>query len=345
MLQTSPQPSDGRSVDFYKLCTPATAWLCSLQPWVLLSVSGPDSGRFLQGQTTNNVDALNKKERQLSGYCNPKGRLIAVFHVLKMDDQSYQLQVHRSVADTVYKRMAMYKLRAQLNLEPQPPSQNGLGLIGEDADQMIADVLSVKPPAKGQLLNQNGCTLINESGFCSRYAVYADADLICDLRRQWSANSEEKPDAVWRLHRIMDGLPTIYPETGETLTPQMVNLDLAGGLSFSKGCYPGQEVVARTHYLGQLKRRMYLFDCGLHEAAPGNKVFVPQFSEQQVAGTVVDAAPLDNQRTVALLSARLMPEEPCPEVHLHKMDGTAIERLPLRAYKIDMTGRQKERST
>ena len=327
MREASVQPTDNPVTNLHRLFTPTTAWLCSLDSFPLLSLQGPDSKQFLQAQTTNDLNALDQQSIQLSGYCNPKGRLIAVFHIFRVDDQCYYLQIHQAMIAAVSKRLTIYKLRSQFDLEVKS-SWHGLGLIGNHAADIIADSCSVSPPPQGGLLRRDDCIIVNESGFCNRYAIYAAEDFIAALRRQWLAHSEEKPSTVWRLHTIVNGLPTIYPETSEKLVPQMVNLDLVKGLSFDKGCYPGQEVVARTYYRGKLKQRMHLFDCGHNEAAPGDSVFISQFSDHQAAGIVVDAVACNEGPRLALVSARLKANEPVPQVCLHHAAGAAIQCLP-----------------
>ena len=213
----------------------------------VLTASGPDTVDFLHGQLTQDIRGLPDGQARLAGYCTPKGRLLATMVVWKKtaaanvpaQDPAVCMLVHASVADTLQKRLAMFVLRAKVKLE-----------------HSTFQVAGVMPRAQGaaamtpwQVQETNHGLVITCPGEVPRQWLLHNADAP-------APEAEPEQLALWQALDIAAGLPWITAATQDTFIPQTVNLDLIDGVNFTKGCYPGQEVVARAHYRGAVKRRM-----------------------------------------------------------------------------------------
>ncbi len=256
----------------------------------VLAVRGKDALEFLQGQFTNDLRHLGDGTSQLNGYCSAKGRLLASFRVIPEDD-GFLLRMPRAMVEPLMKKLRMFVLRAAVTLEDVGECQIHLGVSGPGAERELGALVPALPQAVDGIARGGGYTVIRIPGVHPRFEVHGGLEA---MRRLWDTlNVRCAPvgEAPWGLLDVLAGIPTIHPETSDAFVPQMVNLQLLGGVSFKKGCYPGQEVVARMQYLGTLKRRMYLARV-LSEAPPrpGDELYSPEDGEQS-AGKVVDAQP------------------------------------------------------
>lgn len=264
--------------------------LVDLSHLALLQVQGPDAQNFLQGQLSNDIRQVSATQAQLSAYCNPKGRMFAIFRIFQRHD-SYYLQLPAALADATLKRLRMFVLRSKLTLGHAPDELLRLGLSGPNAPQLIAEAVGLLPSGINETSTRDDVTVIRLSGPTPRFELLAP-------RRQmepiWTGLARKAAPAgagPWAWLDIKAGVPTVLPGTVEEFVPQMVNLELLEGVNFKKGCYPGQEIVARMHYLGRLKQRMFLAHVESdRKPQPGTPVFAPDFPGQS-AGTVVSAEP------------------------------------------------------
>jgi folate-binding protein YgfZ len=255
----------------------------------LLQVQGKDAETFLQGQLTNDIRLVSENRAQLSGYCNAKGRMFAIFLIAKLGE-TYLLQLPAPLVESTLKRLRMFVLRAKVNMEIADPALVRVGVSGPDTEALITAVFSSCPTEIFDCVVQQGSSIIRLPGLHPRFEIISSID---QMRKFWdqarSRNATPCGQQPWSWLDIMAGLPNILPGTVEEFVPQMTNLELINGVSFTKGCYPGQEIVARMHYLGRLKQRMVIAhiatgDCPL----PGTAVYAPDFPDQS-AGSVVDA--------------------------------------------------------
>ena len=205
----------------------------------VLTVSGDEAASFLQNLLTNDVNALNNNQGQLSGFCNAKGRLFAIFILIRRDN-AFQIIIEKSMSTLLLQRLSMYILRSKVTIKDDADNTVCLGLIPIEEYQ-DATTLSIK-------LNRTTPQYLVTSS-------HAQAEALCQHLTQqgWQLGSQTQ----WQQAEIAAGIPAVIPETKESFTPQQVNLDLIDGVSFSKGCYPGQEIVARLHYLGTPSRRLF----------------------------------------------------------------------------------------
>jgi tRNA-modifying protein YgfZ len=234
----------------------------TLDELVYARVSGADAHAFLQGQLSGDLRQLRSERAQISSYNSPKGRMLAVLHLIA-DGDAVLLELHRSIADAVLKRLRMFVLRAKVTIEPA--DLRALGFIGAGGAAALNRLGLPEPPEPLDCAEDPGRSLrvLRRLGETPRYSVLGAATQI-------NALAARLPPPLtydaWRRADIESGVPVVYSGTSDHFVPQMANLDLFGGISFDKGCYTGQEIVARLHYLGQLKRR--LFVCRVEGAAP-----------------------------------------------------------------------------
>jgi folate-binding protein YgfZ len=255
----------------------------------LIACNGEDAQAFLHGQLSNDVKQLTPERSEYAGYCSAKGRMLANF-LLWREDPAYFLQLSRSLLPAMQKRLAMYVLRAKVKLSDVSESRPVLGLAGGAALAALQDLFAVLPQEPHQLVHDpaNG-TLIALPG--GRFQLVAELDAARRLWKRLAAVLTPVGTPCWEWLEIRNGIPLITPATQEQFVPQMANMELIGAVNFQKGCYPGQEIVARTQYLGQLKRRMVLAHlAGDVLPQPGDELFSSAL-DGQASGMVVNAQP------------------------------------------------------
>lgn len=248
----------------------------------VISASGADALAFLQAQLSNDLRALQEGHSQLAGYCTPKGRMLALFRVIRRAE-TYLLLLPGEIAEGVLKRLRMFVLRSKVLLEDVTENYLALGVSGRPA--AFGFELPAAPDT-GTWTEDLGLVRLPDQR--ERYLALASRDRMAELWPALSGAAQLVGPDGWRLLDVRAALPQVYKQTQESFVPQMANLDLVNGISFTKGCYPGQEIVARMHYLGNLKRRMYRFELrGDDVPAPGSEV---RDESGALAGEVVMAA-------------------------------------------------------
>ncbi|MCX7089062.1 MAG: folate-binding protein [Methylococcales bacterium] len=258
----------------------------------VLRVSGEDAATFLQGQCTCDIHELNEKNSRFGAFCNAKGRVITTFMLLK-SHQDWLLIVPSELLADIQSRLQRYILRAKVQLTDGSAEYCLLGFSCErptpfNLPEHRLDVLE-QPAIIVRLEEQS-----------SRYLLVAE----CNAPVQnWPDDFTAQREVDWRLLDIQAGIPWLCKSTSEEYIPQMLNLDQLGGISFTKGCYTGQEIVARTHYLGKAKRRMFtaVVDA-ISEAPPLNSAIIDQASGETV-GTVLAAHISSQQCTLSVVLA------------------------------------------
>ncbi len=266
----------------------------------VIRVHGPDARDFLHAQLTQDIRQLVDDRWVLSGYCNPKGRLLGLFRVLH-NDQGFLLLTRQDLLDGMLRRLRMFVLRSNVSLEDATADNAGIGLIGAATLNSLDELAGSVAEGPGRVHRAGDLVVITLGGEPDRLLVLAPAD---EAKAVWSslATGVTVADAgVWDLLDIIHGLPEIYPSTSEKFVPQQVNLELLDGIHFRKGCYPGQEVVARMHYLGKPSRRMFRLSGPAVGAAlprPGERVTTADGGN---AGEVVRAA-AGRENTLELLA-------------------------------------------
>ncbi|HUW50447.1 MAG TPA: folate-binding protein YgfZ [Sulfuricella sp.] len=250
----------------------------------IIGIGGEDSQTFLQGQTTNDV-RLAAGQAQHNSLCTPKGRMLASFLLWRTDD-GYALQLPAELLAGIQKRLTMYVLRAKVKLRDASEESVRFGVAGADAGRLLQGIFGVLPTDTLNVANHERGTVIRLGP--ASFEVIASPEQGPALWDELSKGATPAGSACWEWLEIRAGAPVILPPTQEQFTPQMVNFEVLGGVSFAKGCYTGQEIVARTQYLGKVKRRLYLAHIDSdHTPQPGDEVF----GAEETSGMVVNVQP------------------------------------------------------
>jgi hypothetical protein len=260
-----------------------------LDGYRVLSISGDDRLDFLQGQLTQDVMRIDANHSMLAGWATAKGRLLAVGQLIAMPD-ALLWPLPASIIDGVQRRLGMFLLRA--NAAIVVTDHSVLGLCGLDAEAEVA-IGPLKIPAEpGAMVYDGDLIATRLIGDPTRALVLGPADAVRELTSDDRFTGADEND--WRLQDVRAGLPTVVAETSEAFVPQMLNLDLLNGISFTKGCYVGQEIVARTQNLGRIKRRMYAFRQDRPPAvAPGATIYGPDNATGKVVMSARDGEALE----------------------------------------------------
>jgi folate-binding protein YgfZ len=305
----------------------------------LIAVEDSDAEQFLQGQLTCDVRQVTSDHSLLGAFCSPKGRALACFRLFRRGGTLY-LELPQERVEPILTQLRKYVLRAKVTLQDASDSLLRFGIAGPHAEALLTARFGVLPDTVNQVIHTpsdagSDITIIRAPATITpRFAVYGSLPamqaLWTSLEREVTFTGAEP----WRLLNILAGIPTIYRETVEMFTPQMLNLEILDGVSFKKGCYTGQEVVARTHYLGKLKRRMYLARVESESPPrPGDPLFSPQADASQGAGRIVDAAEYPENGYAVLASALILGAEQ-GELHLGDANGPTLRLEPL-PYALD----------
>jgi folate-binding protein YgfZ len=273
-----------------------TSCYMTLDQLGVLSVSGDDSAAFLQNLLTNDINLLSDHQSQYSGLCNPKGRLLALFLVIRTAESQYQLIMPKALCEPIAKRLTMYILRSKVTLSDDSEQLACIGLTQHHNKLNLtetdyqgaehADYHYTKLPAA-----------------IPRWLMICAKENLPALTRTLAEQNHQNQTAdYWQWLDITAGLANIYPDSQEKFTPQQLNLDLTEAVNFKKGCYPGQEVVARLHYLGKPSRRLFIASANtaLHPS-PADEV---KIEDGQVAGHVVSVCQ-QNGRLYCLVSLKI----------------------------------------
>lgn len=257
----------------------------------LLRADGQDAETFLQGQLSNDIRLVTDSRAQLSSYCNPKGRMLAIFLIARRAE-TYYLQLPAALADSVLRRLRMFILRARVKLEPAEPEFVSAGIAGPNAERLVQGAMGALPAQTFDSVTAADVTVIRLPGPHPRFEFLATVDRMQTLWGELTSGGARPVGAgPWAWLDIQAAVPTVLPGTVEEFVPQMTNLEVVGGVSFSKGCYPGQEIVARMHYLGRLKQRMFPAHVAvITPPAPGTPLYAPDLPSQS-SGAVVSAQP------------------------------------------------------
>ena len=241
--------------------TVALEGIAALDHWGVIRARGEDAAAFLHTQLTNDIASLGDGDVRLAGFCSAKGRLQASFVVWRTAGGDVLLACARSLLPATLKRLSMFVLRARCKLSDATAEFSLRGLAGSAATTVAGGLLPWR------CRDADGATVIRLPDAAGRYRTRLAR---AAGRRSVAATALSLPD--WQWLEVQSGVPLIEAATVDAFVPQMLNLELLGGVDFRKGCYPGQEIVARSQYRGTIKRRMFLFDVG-GTALAGQEVF------------------------------------------------------------------------
>ena len=307
--------------------------LCDLSQFGILKVSGEDAQGFLQNMFSSDVKTVTPAQAQLSSFNTAKGRMLASF-LIWQTGVDYYLHLPRSLCAAMQKKLSMYVLRAKVKIEDASTQQVSIGLSGKNATELLKENVFSQIPQDIFAVQQGVHFDIHQPHYSvirigtERFQINTTPQHVPALWQSLSAAARPVGSSCWDWLNIRDGIPIIMPATQEQFVPQMANLDLIGGVSFKKGCYPGQEIVARMQYLGKLKRRMYLAHIeGSTVPQPGDELYSAEM-EGQASGMVVNAATAPGGGSDLLAVVQTSSRE-TQTVYLQSLQGAALSFLPL----------------
>jgi folate-binding protein YgfZ len=288
----------------------------SLAHWGVIRASGPDAAAFLQGQLTNDVQTLDRSHARLAGYCSAKGRLLASFVVWRNGPEEVLLACSADLLAATLKRLSMFVLRSKCKLTDASSELRLIGHAGSAAQALVSDM----PEWRRSERNGKDIIRLPDAEGVARCLHIADV--------AFAPPSLPLSLEAWSWLEVSSGIPTIVAATVDQLVPQMLNYELLRAVDFQKGCYPGQEVVARSQYRGTIKRRTFMFDVAA-AAEAGQELFYSA-DPGQPCGMVVNAArwPVDPAVSRMLAEVKLQALGD-GSLHLGSPQGARLERREL----------------
>jgi hypothetical protein len=256
----------------------------------VLVAAGADAAAFLHGQMSSDVKRLGRGEGVWTSYNSPKGRMLATAFIYRPDvgpEDRFEALVAADIADAVRKRLAMFVLRSKVTVADDTVAWLRLGIGGPGAADAVANAFGRAPPSGGAITHEGTRIVRLPDGRFLVLVPVASAPTVFDALARVAVPAGAP---VWTWLGIRSGVPMVTAATQDRFVAQTANWDAIGGLDFHKGCYPGQEIVARTQYLGRLKERLFAYATTSFPPAPGSRLFGPPYGDQP-CGTVVNAAP------------------------------------------------------
>ncbi|WP_085585137.1 MULTISPECIES: folate-binding protein YgfZ [unclassified Pseudomonas] len=303
-----------------------SAFFCTLSHEGVLAVRGADAGKFLQGQLTCNINYLSDSQSSLGARCTQKGRMQSSFRIL-LEGDGVLMAMAGELLEPQLADLKKYAVFSKSKLTDESAAWVRFGLVNGDA---ALNGLGLALPAEtDSVARHEGLIAVRVSP--DRAELWVPADQADAIKARLSAALAEGDLNGWLLGQIRAGIGQVMPSTRELFIPQMLNLQAVGGVSFKKGCYTGQEIVARMQYLGKLKRRLYRVSLEAGELPePGTPLFAP--SHGSSIGEVVLAARAEHKiELLAVLQAEAADEG---DVHLGTLEGPALQLLDL-PYELD----------
>ncbi|MFC6632164.1 YgfZ/GcvT domain-containing protein [Microbulbifer taiwanensis] len=300
--------------------------LIDLSPLGAVSVSGPDSQKFLQGQLTCDLVTLPDNHSTLGSHCNPKGRMISAFNALKLSHEEFVFRLPRDLAPVAREALAKYAVFFKTELTNVSDEFRWLGLQGKGVLGQAGQLLELKEMTVGELrpFEFNGERAIAQALNDRQLAILVANEQSKSLWQKLGATAEAAGYDRWQQVQIEAGIPQLHAATSEMFIPQMTNLHLLGGVSFKKGCYTGQEVVARMQFRGAAKRRLYRTRCASGEVpAPSLEIYGEGESS---IGNLVEAC--RSEQGIELLAVLTIAKVAAGE-QLRLADGRALEIMEL----------------
>jgi folate-binding protein YgfZ len=298
--------------------------LCDLTHLGFITATGEEAQSFLQNQLSNEIKEVTEQRSQLNAYCTAKGRALALFRVFEFQG-SYFLQLPLEHIQATMKRLQMFILMSKVTLQDATNQFIAFGLAGPNSTQLVQTIIGEAPELADHCVASENLLIGKISGPEPRYIIAGNYEHVTAAWDQLKPHTTPCGNHAWSYLDIQAGIPQIYPKNAEEFVPQMLNLHSVDGISFQKGCYPGQEVVARMHFLGKLKRRMYLAHADTDQAPQvGDLVFAEDSQPDQGVGRIVQSHPapgggFDLQAVLQIASAENS------KVRLNNPDGAELD--------------------
>lgn len=290
----------------------------------LLLLEGPDAMIFLQGQTSCDTRKVSLTQGINGTCCNVQGRMVCDFFLFQYGTDKFALRMHKDLIQSSAAHFGKYIVFSKASLKPGDNQCGVAALWGSDSKAALADI-SAAPSAQFETLTTGGVTVAQVDSAGKQFELY----LSHDISPQWSALLSSASSASadqWQLLQINGGRARLSAATASELLPQMLNYDITGHVDFKKGCYTGQEIIARLHYRGKAKRRLYRAKIEENVSAiAGTRLFIA--SSEQAAGMVINSAPDDSGNTHLLCTVNTRSAD--DTLHLGDNSGPMLSPLPL----------------
>jgi folate-binding protein YgfZ len=300
---------------------------CPVGDLAVLRFDGPDAAAFLHGQLSSDVAALAPGTLQWSSYNSPKGRMLANLLLARpAPGDGLRAVLAADLAAAIARRLAMFVLRARVKVADAGAERALVGIVGPGAAAAAAAAFGVAVVPGGALVSGDTVVLgLPDGRVLVEVATAARADALAALGPHVARAGED----AWRRAGVRAGVPLVTAATSDQFVPQALNFDALGGISFRKGCYPGQEIVARMHYLGRLKERLFAFDHHGDAPAPGTRLHAASFGDQPCGTVVNGVADGDDGTSATLLAVVQRSAAEGDVVHLGAPDGPVLVRRAL----------------
>ncbi|MBT8118209.1 MAG: folate-binding protein [Gammaproteobacteria bacterium] len=261
--------------------------ICDLSHFSTVVVAGGDATDVIQGQFTNDVNKVDEEHSQISAFCNNKGRMLANFRLFQ-SQQNYFLSIRNDLVDGSIEHLQKYVLRAQVAIQDVSEQLIHIGISGNNAEKLLSQSIDKLNTTVDSVSQNDDYIAIRVADKIPRYEIFCSLQHAKALWESLSEKTSVTSSTYWDYLNIMNGLPFIDSNTREEFVPQMANMELINGVSFEKGCYTGQEIVARTHYLGKQKRRTYRIKI-ISDTPPkaGDQLATGTSTENQYTGTLI----------------------------------------------------------
>lgn len=303
-----------------------SAFFCTLSHEGVLAVRGADAGKFLQGQLTCNLNYLSDTQASLGARCTQKGRMQSSFRIL-LEGDGVLMAMASELLEPQLADLKKYAVFSKSKLTDESAAWVRFGV--DHGDAALSSLGLDLPAETDQVVRTDGLIAIRVSP--ARAELWVAAGQAGDIKGKLSAQLSEGTLNQWLLGQIRAGIGQVMPQTRELFIPQMLNLQAIGGVSFKKGCYTGQEIVARMQYLGKLKRRLYRLQLGASDLPePGTQLFAPNHGSS--IGEVVLAA--HTGANIELLAVLQAEAAEAGDIHVGALDGPALHLLDL-PYQLD----------
>ncbi|MGK0499117.1 MAG: folate-binding protein YgfZ [Oceanicoccus sp.] len=269
-----------------------------LSHYGLLAINGPDTAKFLQGQTSCDVSKVNPQLSSSGCLANPKGRTLSSFQLASNSAEQYLLRMRADIVDSTSNILSKYIVFSKAEQHDVSAEYLAVGLYGELANAAICRSFGRCPNGINASLSHEGSLVIQRDQNGQIFECWLKVAQLADLWPQLSECLQLQGSRHWEGLMIQQGLAEITAATVDQFIPQMLNYQLTGAISFTKGCYTGQEIIARMQYKGKLKRRLYRLKLASHDLHPGQDI-ISADSEQNI-GHIVNCSTIDEQHSEAL---------------------------------------------
>ena len=300
--------------------------ICDLSHYSTLVIAGDDAMEFMQGQFTNDVEKVDESNSQINAFCNNKGRMTANFRLFKHQGNFF-ISVKNSLVEKGIEHLQNYILRSQVAVQDVSEQLIHLGVSGDNATELLAPFIVDINQEIDSVSHNDDFIVIRVAGLAdsnkARYEIFCSVEQAKSLWETFSEQAEAVNSSSWDYINIQAGLPFIDIHTIEEFVPQMLNMDLINGVSFTKGCFTGQEIIARMHYLGKLKKRCFKVHIATEDKpTAGNKLFAENAKAGLNTGMIIQVEKNTESGYDALAVIQIADTE--SNLFLNDADGPAV---------------------